>query len=109
MSLRKLYLLTGTIYTWLCVVNMGTGIVENVKEWGKNFGYEIWEMEVEVFKILPSTGARGREWQYHMLGNSDTVTYHRHAQSSSLPLLVLTLQFSLAVDHFDTAAEMATT
>jgi len=40
-------------YTYLavdctCVVNMGTGIVEKVKEWGENFGYEIWKVEVEA-------------------------------------------------------------
>jgi len=28
-----------------CVVNMGTGVVEKIKEWGENFGYEIWEVE----------------------------------------------------------------
>jgi len=32
----------------ICVVNMGTGIVEKVKKWGENFGYEIWEVEVET-------------------------------------------------------------
>jgi len=29
---------------------MGTGVVEKVKEWGKNFGYEIWEVEVEALE-----------------------------------------------------------
>jgi len=44
--------------------------------------------------------------QMHIIG------MHRVVQSitvKGLPFLVETLQFSLAVDHFDTAAEMTTT